>query len=222
MICSIHQPNYIPYLWLFNKIKQSDIFVFYDIAQYTKWDYHNRNKIKWSNWEILLTLPVYLKLWQEIKDVKFNNSILKKHLQTIEQSYKKSKYFNDYIEQIREIYSYSWDNISEFNISTIKKISEMLWLKTNFLVLSEIVSSIESKSTDALIDICELVWATEYISWAWWKTYIEEKKFIDAWICLHYQNYHHPVYNQLWGDFIPYMSIIDLLLNEWDNGKNFI
>lgn len=222
MICSIHQPNYIPYLWLFNKIKKSDIFVFYDIAQYTKWDYHNRNKIKWPNGEVLLTLPVFLTLWQEIKDVKFNNSILKKHLQTIEQSYKKAKYFDKYIDTFREIYNYKWDNISEFNIIIIKTICELLWIKTKFVTLSEIIKSIETKSTDALVDICKSVWATKYISWAWWKNYIEEKKFIDAKIILDYQDYHHPIYNQLRWDFIPYMSIIDLIFNEWGNSINFI
>lgn len=222
MICSIHQPNYIPYLWLFNKIKESDIFVFYDIAQYTKWDYHNRNKIKWSNWEILLSLPVSVSLWQEIKDVKFDNKILKKHLRSIERNYKKAKYYNEYIDKIREIYSYDWDNISEFNINTIKKISEILGIKTKFIVLSDIVEKIDSKSTDALVDICNLVWADEYISWAGWKSYIEENKFSNALIKLHYQDYHHPVYTQLWWEFIAYMSIIDLLLNEWENAKNFI
>lgn len=222
MICSIHQPNYIPYLGLFNKIKESDIFVFYDIAQYTKWDYHNRNKIKWSNWEILLSLPVSVSLWQEIKDVKFDNKILKKHLRSIEQNYKKTKYYNEYIDKIREIYNYTGDNISEFNINTIIKISELLDIKTKFIVLSNIVEKIDSKSTDALVDICKLVWANEYISWAGWRNYVEENKFSDAWIKLHYQDYHHPVYTQLWGDFIAYMSIIDLLLNEWDNAKNFI
>ncbi len=222
MICSIHQPNYIPYLWLFNKIKESDIFVFYDIAQYTKWDYHNRNKIKWSNWEILLSLPVSVSLWQEIKDVKFDNKILKKHLRSIERNYKKAKYYNEYIDKIREIYSYDWDNISEFNINTIKKISEILWIKTRFVVLSDIIEKIYSKSTDALVDICNLVWADEYISWAGWKSYIEENKFSNALIKLHYQDYHHPVYTQLWWEFIAYMSIIDLLLNEWENAKNFI
>ncbi len=222
MICSIHQPNYIPYLWLFNKIKQSDIFVIYDIAQYTKWDYHNRNKIKWPNWEILLTLPVFVNLWQEIKDVKFNNSILKKHFQTIEQNYKKARFYNNYINKIKEIYDYKWDNISEFNIFSIKKICEILWIKTKIIILSEITSVLNSKSSDALVDICKLVWANEYISWAWWKNYIEENKFIDNWIRLSFQDYHHPIYTQLWGEFIPYMSIIDLILNEWENSKNFI
>lgn len=222
MICSIHQPNYIPYLWLFNKIKQSDVFVFYDLAQYTKWDYHNRNKIKWANWEIILTLPVSVSLWQKIKDVTFNNHILKKHLQTIEQSYKKADFYNKYIDNIRDIFNYKWNNISDFNIKTIKKLCNLIWIKTEFVVLSDIIENFDSKNTQALINICKLVWANGYLSWAWGKNYIEENKFIDSWIKLYYQDYNHPVYKQLWWDFISYMSIIDLIFNEGENSINFI
>lgn len=214
MICSIHQPNYIPYIWLFHKIKQSDIFVFYDIAQYTKGDYHNRNTIKWPNGEILLSLPVSVKLGQTIQETTFDNRILQKHLKTIKESYKKAPFFKENEAFLEEIYSYTGNSLSEFNIDTIIQISKKLWLQTKFVILSELIGNLASQSTDALIDICNLVEATEYISWAGWRSYIEENKFESAGIKLHYQDFHHPAYNQLWGDFVPYMSIWDLLLNE--------
>jgi hypothetical protein len=214
MICSIHQPNYIPYLGLFDKIKHSDIFVFYDIAQYTKWDYHNRNSIKWSNWPILLSLPVSVKLWQTIKETRFDNEILQKHLKSIKEAYRKAKYYDNFVPILEEIYSYSWNNLSEFNINFIIKISKLFWFKTKFFVLSDLIDKLETKSTDALIDICKLVWAKKYISGAWWKNYIEEDKFIKGWISLHYHDFHHPIYTQLWWEFIPYMSVIDFIFNE--------
>jgi hypothetical protein len=222
MICSIHQPNYIPYLWLFHKINGSDVFVFYDNAQYTKWDYHNRNKIKGSNWDILLTIPVNVSLWDKINEVNFNNKILKKHLKSIEQSYKKAKYYNEVIILLSEIFWYKWNSLSEFNIDFIKKISNYLWINTNFKILSELDINLNSSSTDALIDICKSIWADEYISWSWWKNYIEKEKFLNNWIKLKFQDFKHPIYNQLWWDFIPYMSIIDLLFNEWKNSINLL
>ncbi|MBP9812779.1 WbqC family protein, partial [Candidatus Gracilibacteria bacterium] len=93
MICSIHQPNYIPYLGLFDKLKASDIFVFYDTAQYTKGDYHNRNTIKGPNGPILLSLPVQVSLGQKITEAKFDARILEKHKKSIQESYRKSAYF---------------------------------------------------------------------------------------------------------------------------------
>ena len=81
---------------------------------------------------------------------------------------------------------------------------------------------LDSSSTDALVDICKLVWANEYISWSWWKSYVEVDKFKDAWIELSFQDFTHPEYKQQWWEFIPYMSIIDLLFNEWRKSINFL
>ena len=222
MICSIHQPNYIPYIGLFHKINASDMFIFYDNAKYTKWDYHNRNKIKWSNGEILLTIPVHVSLWDTINNVTFNGKILTKHLKTIDKSYKKSEFYEDFFPVLKEIFEYDSNNLSEFNINFIKKISSYIWINTQFKTLSEMDFKLDSSSTDALVDICKLVWANEYISWSWWKSYVEVDKFKDAWIELSFQDFTHPEYKQQWWEFIPYMSIIDLLFNEWRKSINFL
>jgi hypothetical protein len=200
----------------------SDIFVFYDTAQYTKWDFHNRNKIKWSNGEILLTIPVNVSLWDKINEVTFNKKILQKHLKTIQQSYKKSWYFDEIFPLVSEIYSYDTDRLSDFNINTITSICKYLWCETVFHTLWELDFDLTSSSTDALIDICKLVWASEYISGTWWKTYIQESKFKNVDIWLRFQNFKHRTYEQLWWEFLPYMSIIDLLFNEWKNSITFL
>jgi hypothetical protein len=222
MICSIHQPNYIPYIWLFQKIYMSDIFVFYDTAQYTKWDYHNRNKIKWANGEILLTIPVNISLWDKINEVSFNNKILKKHLKTIEQAYKKSEYFDEVFSLLQKIYSYDTNNLSDFNINTIISISKYLWITTKFYTLWELDFAFQSSSTQALVDICSLLWADQYLSWSGWKGYIEIHKFSKKNIKIEFQNFENDSYSQLWWDFIPYMSIIDLLFNEGKNSISFL
>lgn len=222
MICSIHQPNYIPYIGLFDKINKSEMFIFYDTAQYTKWDYHNRNKIKWPNWEVLLTVPVHVALWQKINEVQLNQKVVWKHLKTIEQSYKKSKYFNDFFPILQEIYSFETVYLSEFNINFIIKISEYLWIDTKFKILSQLDFDLESSSTQALIDICNYVESDVYISWLGWKKYLDMEEFKKNNIDLAFQNFKHPVYTQIWWDFIPYMSIIDLIFNEWKNSIKYI
>ncbi len=223
MICSIHQPNYIPYLWLFHKLAASDIFVFYDNAQYTKGDYHNRNTIKWPNGPILLSLPVQVKLGQTINEVTFDSRILAKHLKTIQESYRKAAFFGEVHPIIEEIYSYQWNSLAEFNIATISKIVSIFSLDVEFIRLSEILPVLETKSTEALVDICHAVAATKYISWAGGKGYLDPALFSAASIELEFQDFHHPTYLQLWGDFVPYMSIIDALYNVGILGtKNLI
>lgn len=45
MICSIHQPDFLPYLGYFYKMSRSDVFVFLNDAQYSKADHHEYNEI---------------------------------------------------------------------------------------------------------------------------------------------------------------------------------
>lgn len=222
MLCSIHQPNYLPYLGMFEKIARSDIFVFYDITQYTKNDYRNRNTIKWPNWPILLTLPVHASISQTIKETTFDNRILAKHWKTIESAYKKAPYFDKYKLIFEEIYAYQGNNISDFDIMITRKLCEILWIQTKIVVLSDLVDYLEHKSTDALIEVCQLVGADEYLSGKDGRNYVEMEKFDKAWIKVYFQDYQHPVYSQLRGDFIPYMSVIDLIFNEWPNSLKII
>ena len=45
------------------------------------------------------------------------------------------------------------------------------------------------------------------------RDYIDDSLFTDAGIAIEYQDYDHPVYPQLHGEFIPFLSVVDLLFN---------
>ena len=44
MKVAIHQPEHFPYLGFFQKMKYADVFVILDDAQFSKGNWHNRNK----------------------------------------------------------------------------------------------------------------------------------------------------------------------------------
>jgi hypothetical protein len=54
------------------------------------------------------------------------------------------------------------------------------------------------------------------------KDYLDTNKFESEGIEVLFQDYKHPEYTQLWGDFIPNMSIIDLLFNHGPESKKII
>jgi hypothetical protein len=66
--------------------------------------------------------------------------------------------------------------------------------------------------------------ATHYISGSGEGSnrYIDEEKFTDNNIKLIWQEYTHPKYKQLHGEFIPYLSVLDLLFNEGKRGARII
>lgn len=221
------QPSYIPWLGYFDQINKVDTFVFYDDVLYTKNDWRNRNKIKTSHGAAWLTIPVNIKNritdYLLIKDVALiDRNILKNHLQIIESNYKKSPFFNDVYSVIAPIFTLEYILLSELTINVIKVISEFLGIKKVRFLKSSDMNIPSQNPTERLINVCKSLNATHYITGASAKNYLDEKIFGNENIQLEYQKYTHPTYNQLWGEFIPYLSIIDLLFNEGPRSLNIL
>ncbi|MBO0529858.1 hypothetical protein EXQ38_07935 [Clostridium botulinum] len=124
MILTAHQPVYLPWLGLFHKIALSDVYCFFDDVQYLRRDWNNRNKIKTSNGDIWLTVPVLSKghMEKSIKDIEINNTIdwRKKHWRAIYTSYKKAPYFSKYADFFEELYKKEWYYLVELNEYMLK------------------------------------------------------------------------------------------------------
>lgn len=219
----IMQPTYLPWMGYFDLMDQSDVFVLLDSVQFSKQSWHQRNKIKSNSGELLLTIPIVREFPSLIKDVKINNSHQwrGKHLKSIEQNYGKAEYFNRYIGFLREIYSREHFRLSDFTIPIILWIKDVLGVKCEIVRSSEIGAG--GSKVDLIVDICRRLGADGYISPLGSKEYIDENNvFKKEKIKLAYHNYIHPEYRQLWGDFIPYLSVIDLIFNEGGNSLEII
>jgi hypothetical protein len=95
-------------------------------------------------------------------------------------------------------------------MALIKKLSSLLGIET------ELINSrdLEAPGTrdDRLISICERIGADSYLSGPAAKDYIVQKKFDGAGLKLEYKNYDgYPEYEQPWGAFDPFISVIDLI-----------
>ena len=215
MICAIHQPNFVPYLGFFNKFKKSDIFVLYDHVQYTKNDFHNRNRLKVNGSAHWLTIPVSVKLGQKINEVEFvDKSFINRHLQLIKQNYSKTKYFSEIFSDIENIYNNTIsDNLVDFNISLLKLIFNKFDSSKKVYLSSDLNIDFNKKSTEALVDVCRCVKADKYLSGGGAKDYLEESFFINNKIELMWQDFNHPEYEQMGDNFLPNLSVLDSLFN---------
>jgi len=224
MVVGILQPGYLPWLGFFEQVYRSDIFVIYDDVQYDKNGWRNRNRIKTPNGIQWLTVPVILKKQNKppIKDVRINNqeNWRKKHLESIKTNYSRAKYFFTYYPIFEKIYSKEWEFLIDLDIQIIHVICDVLGLKREFRLSSDLVA--EGDKNFRLIDICKKLGADTFYEGQSGKDYIDEKCFKDAGIEVQFQDYKHPEYSQLYGDFIPYLSIIDLLFNEGDRSLEIL
>lgn len=216
--CVIMQPTYLPWLGYFDLMRNSDIFVFLDHAQFSKQSWQQRNKIRDKNGELILTVPTKIGHHKEayIKDVLIDKARnpLRKHLKSIELNYSKSKNYVAVIEELRKIYSKDHDTLHGLNVDLILLGCKLKNISTNIIYSSEL--HVEGQKVEALIDICKKVNADHYLSPVGSKVYIEENNlFSQNNIALSYQDFKHPVYQQInYTDFISHLSFIDHLFNE--------
>lgn len=212
VVVAIHQPNYIPWAGYFYKILKSDKFVFLDNVQYTKNSFINRNRIKGPNGTQWLTIPVTIKFGDAINNAIFaDDRWAIKHMKTLDGCYSKSLYYESFRPGLQKLYKYTYSNIAELNIKLINEISSWLKLRCEFYLASEITT--KSQSDERLIEIVKELNGRIYLSGKGGAKYQDEKKFNESNIDLKYYDFIPPVYSQVWGEFIPGLSILDLLFN---------
>lgn len=224
MIVSVHQPQYIPWLGFFDKIKRSDCFVFLDLVQYKAREFQNRNKIRTKDGAMWLTVPVISKGLgrQKINDVLIENESpwQHKHWGGIHSSYARAPFFKRYSGFFEDVYSRKWEKLIDLNVHIIKYILQELRIDTQLRFESQIGTTKES--TERIIEICKKLNADTYLSGAGGKDYLDEERFRQENIKMEYQHYDHPSYPQAFGDeFVSYLSAIDLLFNQGEKSADF-
>ena len=224
---AILQSNYIPWKGYFDLINLVDEFVIYDIVQYTKNDWRNRNQIKTPNGVKWLTIPVEasgrLTTKRLINETKIIDASWRKiHWNTILANYSKAKYFNDYKDFFEELYlNCDSEYLSEINYIFLQAINDILNIKTRISQSSEY--NLSEGQTERLIEICKNLNASTYISGSAAKNYINEDLFKNEGIELVWMDYSgYPEYEQLYPPFEHAVSIIDLIFNEGPNSVKFM
>ncbi len=224
MILTAHQPVYLPWLGLFHKIALADLFCYFDIVQYQKKDYNNRNKIKTKNGELWLSVPVQSKnhLEKNVSEILIiQNDWVKKHIKSIELNYKKSPFFNLYFPKIKSILiSESKKSLGQLNFQLLEYFLECLNINTPIVKASDY--NFKGKGSDLVLDMCIELGADKYIFGEQGKNYASIDSFEDEGIGVYFQKYIHPTYKQIGWDFLPYMSIIDLLFNSGEDSYKIL
>lgn len=216
MLCAIHQPQFLPWLGYFDKIDQVDVFVLLDTVQYKKNEWQNRNRIKTVNGPQWLTVPVLYRYPQLIREVEINNKERwqHKHWQTLITNYSRAPYWDFLLPFFREILDQTWEKIAPLNITVVRRLCELMGIKTPIYVASELGNFPEDPD-ERLIAITHYVGADTYLAGSGGHNYMNLSAYESAGIKVIFQEFHHPVYRQLFSqEFISHLSVIDLIYNH--------
>ncbi len=221
---AILQSNYIPWKGYFDIIAAADVFVIYDHVQYTKNDWRNRNKIKTPTGLQWLTIPVRQNFLEQkinetqIQQVNWN----RKHWETIKTYYAKTPYFKTYKAELEALYlGCETSYLSEINLNFLHFFCEKLQIRTPLISSTDL--DLQGDKTSILVNICKQLNGTIYISGPSAKDYIQQDLFTQANLAIEWMDYqNYPTYNQFYPPFEHGVSIIDLLLHEGENAKNYL
>ena len=217
-LCAL-QPTYIPWIPFFERIYLSDIFVILDDVEFSKNSNHNRNSIMSNSKKLMLTVPIYHKSHQLIKDVKIDNSKnwKKKHWISIKQSYEKLFFFKEIKKELEIIYSKNWIYLSELNIEIIKFLLRYLKIKKKIFISSEI--KVEGTANEKLINLCKYFNTSSFIVKPGTENYHPKNLFKKNNVDFKFYSNKIKTYNQQSKIFLPGLSIIDYIVN---NGNSLI
>ena len=209
----IHQPHYLPWLRYFDKLARSDTFILLDTAQFSKNGWQNRNKIKTPGGTTLLTVPVHSRLGETLCHVTIDNRQpwRAKHRRTLEQSYGKAPHYAEHRSFFDEVYAREWERLADLNGYMLEYFVRVLGIETPIVTASSL--GVSGEATERLVKLIKAVGGTRYYSGAHaLDTYLDCEALEEAGIELELQQWQPPAYPQLHGEFVPDLSIVDLLM----------
>lgn len=222
MKIAIMQPYIFPYIGYFQLINAVDKFVLYDDVNFINRGWINRNNILVNKKAKLFTIPLI-----NASQNKKINQILISHegkwkqnlLKTIEQNYKKTPYFDSAFPVILDCINIDHIEISQFNYHSIQTICHYLEITTNIIPSSSKYNNQPLKSQERIINICTLENAETYINPIGGKELYDPIAFKENNLELKFLQTIPCEYPQNTEEFIPYLSIIDVIMY---NSKNII
>jgi hypothetical protein len=214
-VVAIHQPNFLPWLGFFHKMTLADVFILLDNVPFTKNSFQNRVKIKSAQGEQWLTVPVLTKgrFGQLTCEVLINNNVRwqKTHLGALRTNYRRGPYYEEVLAWLGPSYREPPARLAAFNQYLIKAVREQLGLSAELVLASAL--GVGGNGSELLLQLVQAVDGDLYLSGSSGRDYLDISIFQKAGIKVQFQQFQHLVYPQLYGDFIPGLSLVDLLMN---------
>ncbi len=228
MRVAIMQPTYLPWMGYFDLMLRSDVFVFLDDVAVERKSFQTRQRIKGPNGPIWLSIPCkHGPQDQRICDVEIDNSRpwSSKHWWSIRESYAKAPHL-EYLNHLLPGFDMAGEVVplllSNFTVAVIMAMATQLLDWNGLFSLSSKMSNLRPDREDHIIDICKAVGVDELYDAAGAEALLDPVPFKEAGIRLVFQKYEHPVYRQLHGPFVPYLSALDAILNCGSKARNVI
>ena len=216
MIVSAYQPYFAPFSGFFSKALRSDTLVLMDAVQFPRGStWLTRNRFKNDQGTFRITVPVWKKGlgYQKVNEVRicYDRQWSKKCLTGLKNAYAKAPFFEEHLYFLEEIFSENFERLVDLNVKLIRYLMDHLQIPAKIRLLSELGT--EAREPRLSVDVCRKLGATHFLAQSGARKYLDQGIFQTAGVRLMFFNPRPLVYPQLWGPFIPNLSVFDMLFN---------
>ncbi len=214
-----------PWVGMFEQLRLSDVFVFYDDVQFSKGSFTNRVQLKTAAGSEWMSLPLKkFRLGQHINEIELSENVdwRAKHLAQLQRHYAAAPYVDEMLALVEQVYENSTSSLAELTMASMMVTSDYFGLLTPSQVMISSEQSIAGKSSERVLDYVLNCSAERYITGMGALSYLNHELFESKGVVVEYMDYRKMPYDQLHDEFDPYVSILDLIANCGKAGGQYI
>lgn len=212
MKLAIMQPYFFPYLGYFQLIHAVDAFVVYDDVNFIKGGWINRNYILTQGEKTRITLQ----LLGASPNLPINRISVGENrgklLRTLQQSYARAPFYLEAFPLLEEILGFEEPNLAVFLDFSLRRICDYLNLHPRWYLSSDLHKDNSLRGQDKVLAICKELGAEHYINVPGGRDLYDRASFEAAGTQLSFIEPGAIEYRQSGNEFVPYLSIIDVLM----------
>ena len=209
------QPYFFPYISYFQLLNMVDKYVVFDTACFSnnKWGFRNRILINGAP-GFFRVKTLKASQYKRFNEISISNSIeeKKKSLHALECSYKKAPHFSEVMPILEQFIMADYDNLAECNVASNKLVCNYLGIKTEILLYSEMDCDNDHKRQYRIFDVCRILGGNEYVNAIGGMELYDFEEFRENGIELAFLKSDDIIYPQFGGEFVPDLSIIDVMM----------
>lgn len=208
------QPYFFPYLGYFQLIDAADVFVSYDDVAYIPRGWINRNFVLMGCKPLRVTVPV-TGASQNVRicDVALSpQPWQRRFLKTLHHAYGKAPHFQAIYALTETVVSRAHASIAELALDSIRAVLDHLGLRKSLRPTSRGYDNAHLKGAERILDICRIEAASQYVNLPGGRALYDADHFAARDIGLSFVQMEPVRYPQFQCDFVPNLSILDVLM----------
>lgn len=220
----VSQPMYFPWVGILEQIRLADIFVHYDDVQFAR-GFFNRVQIKTSNGTPWITVPTAGKS----RDLRIDETRLDEsadwraqHRAVLAHSYAKAPFRDEMLALVDSVFAAPAETLADVGRASVMALADYFGLAEGRRFLSSSELGIGGSGSRRLFDIVQALGGAVYVTGHGARRYLDHELFERAGIAVEYMNYEKRTYPQLYGEFTPFVTSLDLVANCGRKGRDVI